>query len=167
MLQSIIQKNEPLHNLIIHMSQFGLPDWYVGGGCIAQTVWNHLSGIDLNHGIMDIDIAYFDSSDLSYEAENRIVDAVKKQFINSPWGIDLKNEARVHLWYAEKFGYPINPYINCESAIDTWPTTATCVGIRYADTGMSIYAPYGLDDLFGRVVRPNKKQISSLTIPTS
>jgi hypothetical protein len=44
------------------------------------------------------------------------------------FGIDVKNEARVHLWYKSHFGYDIPPYHSVEEAMDSWPTTATAVG---------------------------------------
>ncbi|WP_366151287.1 nucleotidyltransferase family protein [Lysinibacillus sphaericus] len=41
--------------------------------------------------------------------------------------------------------------------MDSWPTTATALGIRKEQNGLyKIYAPYQLDDLFSMVVRPNK-----------
>jgi hypothetical protein len=74
--------------------------------------------------------------------------------------IDVKNEARVHLWYESKFGRPLAPYISTADAISTFPTTATAVGVRPGANGLELVAPFGLDDLLGLVVRPNKKQIS-------
>lgn len=75
--------------------------------------------------------------------------------------IDLKNEARVHLWYKSRFGIGIAPYEFVEDAIHSWPTTATSLGVRRDVTGNFItYAPFGLEDLFGLVVRPNKRQIT-------
>ena len=73
----------------------------------------------------------------------------------------MKNQARVHLWYENKFGFPIKPYNSLESAIDSWPTTANALGIRLEQNeSYKIYAPYDLDDLFTMVVRPNKLMIT-------
>ena len=41
-----------------------------------------------------------------------------------------------------------------------FPTTATAIGIQPGASGLSIAAPYGLSDLFGLIVRPNKVQIT-------
>src|SRR5260370_40606051 len=62
--------------------------------------------------------------------------------------LDVKNEARVHLWYEEKFGYPIPPYRSTAAAIATFPTTATSIGVRWCGGRLECCAPYGLDDLF-------------------
>src|SRR5262249_30833403 len=79
---------------------------------------------------------------------------------------DVKNEARVHLWYQAKFGYPIVPYSSSAEAIATFPTTATAVGVRCRDGKFECCTPFGLDDLFGLVVRPNKIQITSAIYET-
>lgn len=47
-----------------------LPDWYLGAGCIAQTVWNARHGFDLTFGIKDDDLVYCDPDDLTAEAEH-------------------------------------------------------------------------------------------------
>jgi hypothetical protein len=65
--------------------------------------------------------------------------------------------ARVHVWYKEAFGKEIKPYTSTEDAIDTWPTTATSVGVRYSNGRFQVYAPYGLHDLLGMIVKPIKR----------
>jgi uncharacterized protein len=77
-----------------------------------------------------------------------------------PLKLDIRNEARVHLWYKDRFGYAIKPYSSSAEAIATFPTTATSVGIRRVFGKFECCAPYGLDDLFGLVVTPNKRQIT-------
>ena len=74
--------------------------------------------------------------------------------------VDVTNEARVHLWYAERFGRSIPPYGSVEQAIATWPTTASSVGITDGPAGFAVCAPFGLSDLFAMVVRPNKAIVS-------
>jgi hypothetical protein len=82
------------------------------------------------------------------------------RFADIPLEFDVKDEARVHLWYPRAFGYPIAPYQSVEAAIATFPTTATAIGVRKQGKGYRICAPFGLDDLFGFVTRPNKRQIT-------
>lgn len=72
----------------------------------------------------------------------------------------MKNQARVHIWYEDKFGYSIKPYTSTDEAITTFPTTATAVGIRPLDNRLALCAPYGLSDLLAPVVRVNKKQVT-------
>ncbi|WP_245281392.1 nucleotidyltransferase family protein [Rhizobium sp. AAP43] len=137
-----------------------LPDcWLVAGG-LAQSVWNDSFGMDPLHGIADIDLVYFDPEDLTEQGEAQNANRLGEVFRELPVRLDVKNEARVHLWYAAKFGAAISPYCSTLDAITTFPTTATAVGIRPAGADIALVAPFGLDDLMGCVVRPNKKQIT-------
>ena len=163
LLAEIIEKNAVLSTIIKKAPELGLKYYYIGGGCIAQTVWNYQNGLDLFYGISDVDLVYYDPSDLSYEAEDSVVKAGAVLFRESPLPLDIKNQARTHLWYEKSFGYPLNPYPSVEAAINSWPTTATSVGVRLIDQELVVYAPYGLNDLFGQLIRANKTQITEKT----
>ena len=159
-LEKVIRSNDVLNNILVKAMDLGLSDYYVGAGCVAQTIWNNRMKFDLNNGISDIDFVYFDRSDLSINAENLMIEHIKKKLNFSPIKLDIKNQARVHLWYKEHFGYDIRPYKSIEDAINTWPTTATSIGIRLENNNLKVYAPLGLNDLFGMIVRANKIQIT-------
>jgi hypothetical protein len=159
-LHRILLESDLIRTVLRYAPQLNLPDWYLGGGCIAQAVWNYLHGFDLDDRIKDYDLVYFDTEDLTAEREessNRIAVELAK---NLPVKFDIKNEARVHLWYENKFGYPIKPYKSIEDAIKTWPTTATSVAIRLEKGNLNVCAPFGLTDLFELIVRPNRIQIT-------
>jgi len=64
----------------------------------------------------------------------------------------------VHLWYPTRFGSAIPPYASLEDAVATWPTTAGAIAVRPTDEGLAVVAPFGLDDLFGLVLRANRVQ---------
>lgn len=73
-----------------------------------------------------------------------------------PAEVEVRNEARVHLWYKRKFGVACVPYPSAEAAIDSFAATTCCLGIRLEPDGRwRVYAPHGLADLFNLVVRPN------------
>jgi hypothetical protein len=137
-----------------------VPQWHLGAGCIAQTVWNHFHGFDPAYGIKDADLVYFDPSDTSeaaeLAAEQRAIDA----FADLGVKFDVKNQARVHQWYQQRFGVPMTAYTSVEDAIGTWPTTASSVGVRYHGEEFVVCAPFGLDDLFDLIVRPNKRLVT-------
>ena len=159
-LQAILQQNKLIQQIFDRADQFRMSQWYLGAGCIAQTVWNCLSGQELTAHISDIDLVYFDAQDCSYEGEHRHINHIEELFKDTPIPIDIKNQARVHLWYEKHFGYPIKPYQSLEDAINRWPTTATCIGVTYRRNEFVVYAPYGLNDVFGMIVKPNKVQIT-------
>ncbi|MEF0938925.1 nucleotidyltransferase family protein [Rhizobium sp. BR 362] len=159
-LQAVINESQLLSPLLQRWREIALPDAWLVAGAIAQTVWNHAFGFALANGINDIDIVYFDASDLSEDAEAKHAARIRTTFSDLPIWIDVKNEARVHLWYEAKFGYPIEPYISTADAIATFPTTATAVGVHPHDGGLELCAPFGLSDLLGGVVRANTRQIT-------
>ncbi|MDQ0228682.1 nucleotidyltransferase family protein [Metabacillus niabensis] len=162
LLVETISKSEPLTRVLQVLKKLNLPfDYYVGAGCITNTIWNEKSGYALDYGISDIDIVYYDSGDITSERENELKFELISQLGDFQFKLDVKNQARVHLWYESKFGFPIKPYLSLEAAIDSWPTTATAIGVRMEKNDLfSIYAPYQLDDLFSLVVRPNKRMVT-------
>jgi uncharacterized protein len=111
-------------------------------------------------GLKDIDLIYFDEQDLSAETEARHERRLRDLFRALPIRLDVKSEARVHLWYKDRFGYAIKPYSSSADAIAPFPTTATSVGIGCIFGKIECCAPFALVDLFGLVVRPNKRQIT-------
>ncbi|MBB4239122.1 nucleotidyltransferase family protein [Rhizobium esperanzae] len=159
-LQAIISKSPLLQTVLDRWDRVALPDVRLVAGAIAQTVWNHAFGFAHDHGINDIDIVYFDDNDLSESTEADHSARIRGLFRDLPVWIDVKNQARVHIWYKEKFGYSITPYTSTDDAITTFPTTAAAVGIRAVGNELDLCAPYGLSDLLAPLVRANKKQIT-------
>jgi uncharacterized protein len=159
-LQTVLRRNPLMARVLDGWGQIGLPDCWLVAGALAQTVWNDVLGFPPTHGISDIDLVYFDAEDLSAEGETRQAARIRALFSELGVWVDVKNEARVHLWYATKFGEIIAPYVSTEDAITTFPTTATAVGVQPRATGLQVFSPYGLSDLLGLIVRPNKKQIT-------
>ena len=120
---------------------------------MTQTVWNAAHGKPPGEDIDDHDLVYFDAGDLGEEAEHAVVTGAQEAVAGLPVRLDVKNQARVHLWYRQRFGYGIEPYRSTEAAIRTWPTTATAVGAGFGRIsrccrGMTASVPPG--DLEGR-----------------
>lgn len=163
MLHEILQKNDVIYQVILRVNKLGIDKYYIGAGCICQSVWNYQNNLNPMYGISDVDLVYFNDNDLSYEAENTIILKVKNEFSDLSVDIDIKNQARVHLWYKKHYGYDISPYNSVEDAINTWPTTATSIGVRLEDGKFIVYAPFGMNDMFGQIIRANKTQITKET----
>lgn len=160
-LENIIMSSTTINIAIERAKLLDIDNYYIGAGCIAQTVWNYLFNNPLEYGIKDIDFVYFDDKNLDPESENNVILKIKDLYSDLKIDVDVKNEARVHLWYKNHFGYAIEPYSSLESALNTWPTTATSIGVRKdKNNELKVYAPFGLNDLFGKIVRANKTQIT-------
>ncbi|MFF4765184.1 nucleotidyltransferase family protein [Streptomyces sp. NPDC001255] len=156
-LREILARNEILGEVVRRAAGLGLPGWYVTAGCVFQTVWNVVTGRPPTRGIRDYDLFYHDASDLSWNAEDAVIRRGRAVFAGLPAEVEIRNEARVHLWYEAKFGVPCAPYPSSEAAIDSFAATTCCVGVRAGDGGgpWRVYAPHGLADVFGLVLRPN------------
>lgn len=164
LLKKILSKNKVFTKTLKLLKESGLPNWYIGGGAIPQIVWNHYHEFNLSHGIEDFDIVYFDKSDLSKKAEQKKEKEIRKKYPDCPIKLEVVNEARTHLWYEKDFGKKIKPYSCTEEAIYSFPTTASAVGVTLNQNNkLKIFAPHGLTDLFGLVVRANKIQIPRAT----
>jgi len=140
-----------------------LPDAMIFSGAVYQPVWNHLTGRAPDYGIKDYDVAYHDASDTSYEAEDVVIQRVAAAF-EPPLRalVEVRNQARVHLWFEKKFGAdePYPPLENSAAALKRFVATAFCVGVRMeADDALSVFAPFGLDDLFALHLRPNPLRV--------
>lgn len=140
-----------------------LPDWMVFSGAVYQPVWNHLTGRAPDYGIKDYDVAYHDDSDTSYEAEDVVIKRVAAAF-EPPLRdlVEVRNQARVHLWFNKKFGAdePYPPLEDSAAALKRFVATAFCVGVRLdADDRLSVWAPFGLEDLFALRLRPNPLRV--------
>jgi uncharacterized protein len=137
----------------------GLPDWRLVAGSIYGTVWNALTGRDLDHGIKDYDICYYDP-DTSWEAEDVVIKAVAA--ITPPDLlplVEVRNQARVHLWFGAKFGGDYPPLSNTDEALTRYLCYSDAVAVRLeADDSLSVAAPFGLDDIFSMTMRPNPRR---------
>jgi uncharacterized protein len=126
-------------------------------GAVYQPVLNHLTGRPLDYGIRDYDLGYFDMSDLSYEAEGEVIRRVKAAF-DEPLRsmVEVRNQARVHLWFEGKFGEPYGPLSCTAEALERFASATFAVGVRLeSDDRLHIEAPFGLADLFALRVVPN------------
>jgi len=131
-----------------------LPDAWIVSGCLVQTAWNVQTMRALDYGIVDYDVFYFDP-DTSWQAEDAVIRKLQGRLASLDVQIEVRNQARVHLWYPQKHGLPY-PALHCSTdGIDRFLTKNTQVGIRRTQAGHDVYAPNGFNDIADMVVRPN------------
>ncbi|QMV00627.1 hypothetical protein GHV40_03585 [Devosia sp. D6-9] len=157
-LEAIIRAEPSLMAVLDGMREMELPDGWVVSGAIYNNVWNALTDRPTMTGVKDIDLFYFDASDLSYEAEDRVIREGARRFAGMAVPVEIRNQARVHLWYETHFGRPYTPLTSSCEAIDRFACLTHAVGARLStDDALEIYAPYGLDDMFSFRLVPNRK----------
>ncbi|MDG2523703.1 nucleotidyltransferase family protein [Caulobacter segnis] len=156
-LETILRAAPQLMQVMETARTLDLPDWLVFSGAIYQPVWNHLTGRAADYGIKDYDLGYFDPTDLSYEAEDAVIRLAASAF-DEPLRsmVEVRNQARVHLWFEGRFKEPFTPLPNAAEALTRFVAPAFAVGARLeSDGSMTIIAPFGLEDMFDMVLRPN------------
>ncbi len=152
-----IVRSDPIVSAALEAAcHLALPDWLIVSGALYNTVWNALTGRPSGFGIKDIDLFYFDDSDLSWEAEDRVIRAAAPAFADLPLPIEIRNQARVHLWYPQKFGRQCPRYESSAHSVEYFASRTHAVGIRRnPGDSLDLVAPFGLDDIFSFRVTPN------------
>ncbi len=120
-LTQIVRRHPILGALLRQWHSMGLADCWLSGSAIAQAVWNATFDLAPEHGLADVDLVYFDKADLSEASEAGEAARIARSFAHLPVRLDVKNQARVHLWYPSRFGYSIAPYTSVAQAIATFP----------------------------------------------
>ena len=137
-----------------------LPDPLLFSGAVYQTAWNALTGREPDYGIKDYDLGLFDP-DTSWEAEDVWIKAVARA-LDPPLreAVEVRNQARVHLWFNDRFGgEPYPPLHSTAEALERFVCPAFAVGARLDRMGeVEIVAPFGLEDLFTMRLRPNPRR---------
>lgn len=145
----------PINEIIAdELFRLALPDAWIVSGCLVQTVWNVLTARAVGYGIEDYDIFYFDP-DTSWQAEDIVIRKLQDRLASLCARIEVRNQARVHLWYPQKHALPYPALGSSTDGIDRFLTKNTQVGIRCTRGGHDVYAPNRFDDIAGMIVRPN------------
>ncbi|WP_428150610.1 nucleotidyltransferase family protein [Brevundimonas sp.] len=155
-LVEIVRADPDLMHVLTTVRGLGLPDWRVFSGAVYQSVWNAVTGRPAGYGRKDFDLGYFDP-DTSWGAEDVVIRRVAAAF-EEPFrtDVEVRNQARVHLWFMDRFGEDYEPLPDTDAALARFVAPAFAVGVRMeADDTISIAAPFGLRDVFDMVIRPN------------
>lgn len=124
-----------------------LPDWWVCAGFVRSKIWDLQHGFGERTPLGDIDVIYFDASDINERAEKRLEERLHTILPGLPWSV--KNQARMHLLN----GSP--PYLSSVDAISKFPETATALGVKLDRQGaLHLAAPLGLEDALQMQIKP-------------
>ena len=159
-LESILNKSKKIKEILRVLEQYSkenqdFKNYYLAAGCVNQTIFNYYHNYDLDYGIGDYDIVYYDE-DTSYEKEDIIIKDLKERLKYLDLKLDIKKEKRGHIWYNEKYKTNRKEDESVGDGISKWGTTITCLGVRMENNKLIVCAPYGLNDLFNLILRPVK-----------
>lgn len=155
-LVDIVRADPGLMHVLTTVRGLGLDDWRLFSGAVYQSVWNAVTGRPVGYGRKDYDLGYFDP-DTSWDAEDVVIRRVAAAF-DEPFRteVEVRNQARVHLWFTDRFGEPYEPLTGTDEALARFVAPAFAVGVRLeADDTLGIAAPFGLEDVFSMTLRPN------------
>jgi uncharacterized protein len=158
-LEAIVRDGPGLMRVLSTARELDLPDWLVFSGAVYQRVLNHLTGRDLDYGIKDYDLGYF-HPDTAYDAEDAVIRRVAAAF-PPPLSelVEVRNQARVHLWFEGKFGEAYTPLACTSECLERFVSPLFAVGVRLeADDRLTVIAPFGLEDLFALRLAPNPRR---------
>ena len=158
-LVDIVRADPGLMHVLTVVRDQGLPDWRIFSGAVYQSVWNALTGRPAGYGVRDYDVGYFDP-DTSWDAEDVVIKRVAAAF-EEPFRstVEVRNQARVPIWFPAHFGEPYDPLSGTDEALERFVAPAFAVGVRLeADDTISVAAPLGLEDVFALTLRPNPER---------
>lgn len=157
-LAGFIAAEPVLMEVLVALRDLAIPDGMLVAGAIYNLAWNRLSNRPPLHGINDIDVFYYDAGDLSYDAEDAVIRRLAARLAHLPLPVQVRNQARVHLWFPEKFGIAdFAPLRSSEEMLGRYASKTHAVAARLAaDNTIDILAPFGLDPIFGFRVVPNR-----------
>ena len=165
-LEAIIRAEPTLMRVLTTIRDLGIPDAWLVSGAIYNCVWNSLTDRPALHGVNDIDVIYFDT-DLSWDAEDRVIKAIDRALGPMPVPVQARNQARVHLWFEQKFGFPFAPLTAARESLLRYASKTHAVAARLdVDGDLTIDAPFGLEDMFAFRVTPNPVGDNRLTHET-
>lgn len=158
-LVGIVRADPGLMHVLKGVRDQDLPDWRIFSGAVYQSVWNALTGRPAGYGVRDYDVGYYDP-DTSWDAEDVIIKRVAAAF-DEPFRstVEVRNQARVPIWFPAHFGEPYDPLSGTDEALERFVAPAFAIGVRLeADDSISVAAPFGLDDIFALILRPNPRR---------
>lgn len=150
----LVLRNRLNQIILDRVCDFGFDDWWLTAGCLAQSVWNVSTNRPAENGIADYDLFYYDP-DTSWDAEDNVITAIAELLSDLPIRIEVRNQARVPIWYRQKYGIEYGAVNAASDGIDRFAYRTTAIGLRKDADGYRLYAPFGLDAVLSGAIIPN------------
>jgi uncharacterized protein len=149
-LRLLLSRDPERTRVLAIVHSLGLPDCWIGAGFVRSAVWEHMHGLPSSGLDGDVDVIWFDPHRARPTEDEALERRLRSLDSSVQWSV--KNQSRMHVRNEDA------PYTSATDALRFWPETATCVAVRTTRFGcLEIAAPFGLDDLFGLIVRPTPR----------
>lgn len=144
---NLIQNDRTMMAIIHAASSLSLPDWWICAGFVRSKIWDTLHGFEKRTETPDVDVIYFDPSNIDEDYEKELEKQLARLLPNIPWSV--KNQARMHVVNQ------IPPYTSSEDAISKFPETATALGVKLDnENNLVLTAPCGIEDVINLELKP-------------
>lgn len=146
-VKNLIQSDVKMMEIIHTVSNLELCDWWICAGFVRSKIWDTLHDFPERTQTPDVDVIYFDPSNIDEEYEKGFEKNLLALLPGIPWSV--KNQARMHIVNQ------IPPYTSSEDAISKFPETATALGVKLdREKQLVLTAPCGIDDVLNLEVKP-------------
>ncbi|WP_432364066.1 nucleotidyltransferase family protein [Sporosarcina sp. UB5] len=143
----LISEDKWMMDILRSAQSLNLPDWWVCVGFVRSKIWDELHEFKERTLLPDIDVIYFDKSNVDEEIEKHYENILKQRHHTIPWSV--KNQARMHTVNNDR------PYSSSSEAIAKFPETATALGVKLDEEGkVMLTAPHGIEDVINFTIRP-------------
>lgn len=150
----LIGQDDWMMMVLEHAKTLALPDWWICAGFVRSKVWDSLHEFEERTKLPDVDVIYFDSTQLDEQIEKVYENELYSRDATIPWSV--KNQARMHTVNQ------VAPYQSSTDGISKFPETATAIGVKLDEKGdLRVIAPYGVKDLLAMKIRPTPYFIES------
>ncbi|WP_353437453.1 nucleotidyltransferase family protein [Staphylococcus coagulans] len=152
-LIKIIKNDQCMMEILQTVSLLNLPDWWISAGFVRNKIWDVIHDYKDRTEYNDIDVIYFDPSNLEETIEKEYENQLKKVRPGIPWSV--KNQARMHLR---------NRTVSYESSIDAvnhYPECPTAIYIKLCNDEVLVHYDYNFEELFEGTVKPTPYFIKS------
>ena len=154
-IMKLIKEDVWMMDILKTAKALQLPEWWICAGFVRSKIWDNLHGFEKRTRLEDIDVIYFDPTNLDESIEKKYEDILKDLKMDIPWSV--KNEARMHL------KNNIQPYQSCVDAISKFPETATALGVKLNERDdIILTAPCGIDDAINGIIKPSPNFLNSM-----
>jgi hypothetical protein len=149
-----VREDPWMMNILSAARALMLPDSWVCAGFVRSKVWDVQHGFTERTPLADIDVIYYDSSDIREETEKAWEAQLRAADPSIPWSV--KNQARMHVVN------DIPPYTSSVDGMSKFPETATALGLSLDEHGnLRLAAPHGIRDVIQMELRPTPSFITN------
>lgn len=134
------------YKVLASVKDMQIPDCWLAGGAVRNTVWQELYGNKCTLKIKDLDLVFFDKTSAK-EKELEYKNILEK--LHPDWIFDVKNQSGFGVWRPWHF-----KFFDSADGIAHFLHTANSIGLRLSNAEkIEICAPHGLEDLFSGIIR--------------